>query len=216
MTEAEWDGSDDAGAMLDFLWQRQGVSPDEIDLRFGGNVQASDARDDLTRSLYRFYLASCRRIWPLLPQKASRRGVELAEQFLAGEATAEQVSEYNWHTEGAAFRIDYAAAPGDAEAIAQWVAEVRALPAGELRAMLFPPEMADEVEPREQGRGQAGDQDSPQVRCETTEHTKDLLCGLPTRGAAGFVFTTTTGYPRFPQACAEAAHHERGGLGNLR
>jgi len=40
MTEAEWNRSDDAGAMLDFLWQRRGVSPDEIDLRFGGDVKA--------------------------------------------------------------------------------------------------------------------------------------------------------------------------------
>lgn len=149
MTEAEWHRSDDAGAMLDFLWQRRGVSPEGIDLRFGSDVRGSGAGDDLTRSLHRFYLASCRRIWPLLPQVASRHGVELAEQFLAGEATAEWVSEYNWHTEGAAFRIDYAAAPGDAEAIAQWVADVRALPAGELRAMLHPPETADGVEPRE-------------------------------------------------------------------
>jgi hypothetical protein len=153
MTEAEWHRSDDAGAMLDFLWQRRGVSPHGIDLRFGGDVQESDAAegagDDLARSLHRFYLASCRGIWPLLPQEASRRGVELAEQFLAGEATAEQVSEYNWHTEGAAFRIDYAAAPGDAEAIARWVAEVEGMPADELRAMLHPPARADEVEPRE-------------------------------------------------------------------
>jgi hypothetical protein len=148
MTEAEWHRSDDAGAMLDFLWQRQGVSPDEIDLRFGGDVKASGAGDDLSHSLHRFYLASCRRIWPLLPQEASRRGVEMAEQFLAGEVTSEQVSEYNWHTEGAAFRIDYAAAPGDTEAIAHWVAEVQTLPASELRSMLHPPETAGEVEPR--------------------------------------------------------------------
>jgi hypothetical protein len=152
MTEAEWYSSDDAGAMLDFLWKRRGISPHDIDLRFGGNVQASDAAsaaDDLTGSLHRFYLASCRGIWPLLPQEASRHGVELAEQFLAGKATAEQVSEYNWHTEGAAFCIDYAAAPGDREAIAQWVAEIDSLPAGKLRAMLHPPATADEVELRE-------------------------------------------------------------------
>lgn len=149
MTEAEWHRSNDAGAMLDFLWQRSGMSPDGIDLRFGSNVNASGAGDELIRALCRFYLASCRRIWPLLPQEDSRRGVEIAEQYLAGEATAEQVNEYNWDTELAAFRIEYAAVPGDTEAIAQWVAEVRALPAGELRAMLHPPETADEVEPRE-------------------------------------------------------------------
>jgi hypothetical protein len=149
MTEEEWNRNDDAGAMLDFLWQRRGVSPGEIDLRLGGDGKASDAGEDPARSLHPFYLASCRRIWPLLPQEASRRGVELAEQFLAGEALAEQVNEYNWHTEAAALCLDHAAAPGDTEAIAQWVAEVGALPAGELRALLHPPETADEVEPRE-------------------------------------------------------------------
>ena len=81
MTEVQWDRSDDAGAMLDFLWRYRGVSPHGIDLRFGGNVQPSDAAagddDDLGRSLHRFYLASCRGIWKLLPQEASRRGVEL-------------------------------------------------------------------------------------------------------------------------------------------
>lgn len=150
MTEAEWHRSEDAGAMLDFLWQRRGVAPYGLDLRFKGDVQAPDsaeeAGDDLTRSLHRFYLAACRGIWPLLPQEASRRGVELAEQFLAGEATAEEVSNYNWHTEEAAFVVDYNTAPED---IARWVAEVRALPADELRAMLHPPATADEVEPRE-------------------------------------------------------------------
>ncbi|HEY1191037.1 MAG TPA: hypothetical protein VGE74_25615 [Gemmata sp.] len=152
MTEAEWHHGNDAGALLDFLWHRRNVSPDGIGIRFGGAVQASAAEgvgDPLTRALHRFYLASCRGIWPLLPQEASRRGVELAEQFLAGAVAAESVNEYNWHTEGAAFRIDYAAAPGDVEAIAQWIVEIQALPAGELRAMLHPPETADEVEPRE-------------------------------------------------------------------
>ncbi|AWM37611.1 hypothetical protein GobsT_43990 [Gemmata obscuriglobus] len=150
MTEADWHRSNDAGAMLDYLWEWRGVSPDGIGLRFGGDVQESDAAggadDRFGLSLHRFYLASCRGIWPLLPQEASRRGVELAEQFLAGEATAEQVSEYNWHTEGAAFVLDYNTAPED---IARWVAEVQALPPAELRGLLHPPETADEVEPRE-------------------------------------------------------------------
>jgi hypothetical protein len=139
--------------MLDFLWHRRGISQNglaRLSLLFGGDLHESDAAervgDDPTQSLHRFYLASCRGIWPLLPQLASRRGIELAEQFLAGTATAEQVSEYNWHTEGAAFVLDYNTAPED---IARWVDEVRAILDGELRAMLHPPETADEVEPRE-------------------------------------------------------------------
>jgi hypothetical protein len=150
MTEAKWHSSNDAGAMLDFFWQQHGVTPHAIDLRFGGGVKESDAAacaaTNPPRSLHRFYLESCRGIWKLLPQEASRRGVELAEKFLAGAATAEQVSKYNWDTEGAAFVIDYNTAP---DWIAGWVAAVRAMPEAELRAMLHPPETADEVEPRE-------------------------------------------------------------------
>jgi hypothetical protein len=150
MTEADWHRSGDAGAMLDYLWQRRAVEPHGMDLRFGGDVQdlaaAEKIENDLGPSIHRFYLASCRGIWPLLPQEASRRGVELSEQFLAGEATAEELSKYNWHTEGAAFCIDYNTAPED---IARWVAAVRTLPEGELRAMLHPPETADQVELRE-------------------------------------------------------------------
>jgi hypothetical protein len=150
MTEMEWHGGDNAGDMLDFLWRRRGVSLDESGVRFGGDVQESDAAGgadgEFGVSLHRFYLASCRSIWPLLPQEASRRGVELAEQFLAGATTAAEVSAYNWETEGAAFVLDYDTAPDD---IARWVAGVRALPTDELRAMLHPPETADEVEPRE-------------------------------------------------------------------
>lgn len=146
MTEIDWNRSEDAGVMLDFLWQLRGVAPAGIALRFGGDVQDADAtanaEDDLTPALHQFYLAACRGIWKLLPQEASRRGIELAEQFLAGVATAEVVSEYNWQTEEAAFVIDYNSAP---EEIARWVAEVRALPAAELRSMLHPPETADEV-----------------------------------------------------------------------
>jgi hypothetical protein len=136
MNEAEWLSSDDAGAMLEFLFHRR-------------VPMAERERNSLTRSLHRFYLASCRGIWPLLPQEASRRGIELAEQFISGETTVENVREYNWHTEGAAFRIDYAAAEGDMDAVAGWVAEVEALPAQELRAMLHPLRTADEIEPRE-------------------------------------------------------------------
>lgn len=136
MNEEEWLSSDDAGAMLEFLCDRR-------------RILSESAQDSLTCSLHRFYLASCRGIWALLPQEASRRGVELAEQLLTGKATAECVREYSRYTEGAAFCIDYAATDGDMDAIAGWIAEIEALPAHELRAMLHPPRTADEIGPRE-------------------------------------------------------------------
>lgn len=155
MTEAEWLESNDAGAMLEFLWERQGIQRREIDrckidLRFGGVVRESEPLQNtiasLDRQLHRFYVASCRAIWRLLPQEDSRRGVELAEQYLAGKAAAEELNKFNWYVEGAAFNIDYNV---DSEAVNRWVEEVRAIPEAELRSMLHPPEIALEIEPRE-------------------------------------------------------------------
>src|SRR3981081_2708471 len=107
MTEAEWIDSNDAGAMLRFLWQCQGIQPSNVDLRFGGDVRQSTLSQTtvarLDRQLHRFYPASCRAIWRHLPQEASRRGVELAEQYLAGKATSEELNKFNWDVEGAAF-----------------------------------------------------------------------------------------------------------------
>lgn len=70
----------------------------------------------------------------------------MAEQFLAGTVSADEISAYNWHVEGAAFCIDYNSAPANIES---WVAEIRALPALELRSLLHPPDAADAIEPRE-------------------------------------------------------------------
>lgn len=109
-------------------------------------VSSTGEKSRLDRALHRFYVASCRRIWKLLPQEASRRGVELAERFLAGEVSAEEISNYNWHVEGAAFCIDYNTAPED---IQRWVAEVRALPADELRSILHLDDADKDIEPRE-------------------------------------------------------------------
>jgi hypothetical protein len=150
MTEEEWQCSDDAGAMLDYLWQQQGVLPHWTELRFGGEVRQDDASEEssaeIDRTLHRFYLASCRGIWKLMPQRESRRGVEMAEQWLAGKVSAEELSDYNYYVEGAAFCIDYNTAPED---IAGWVGEIRALSGPELTSMLHPPKIADEIELRE-------------------------------------------------------------------
>jgi hypothetical protein len=150
VTEAEWHRSDDAGAMLDYLWEQYGVSPYGIDLRFGGDMRETAPSlgplTDLDRVLHRFYLASCRRIWKLLPQEASRRGVELTEHFLAGAVSGEEITNYNWHVEAAAFCIDY---NSDPEAVDRWVTELRVIPEAELESMLHPPGFARRTDPRE-------------------------------------------------------------------
>ena len=148
MTEADWSRSDDAGTMLDVLWQQRGIAPGWRGLPVSTDLRETDAAecDDLDRALHRFYVASGRGIWPLLVQADSRRAIELAEQFLAGAATAAQLNEHEYDAEAAAFTVDYETAP---EAIARWVAKVRALPPDRLRALLHPPATADRVETRE-------------------------------------------------------------------
>jgi hypothetical protein len=129
MTEAEWLASSDAPRMIDALWHLQ-----------------RDDLEGLERRLHWYYLLCCRAIWKLLPQEASRRGVEVAERFLAGEADDEELSDVNWSVEGAAFCIDYNTDP---ESIEQWIVQTQAMPDAELRAILHPPEAARRIETRE-------------------------------------------------------------------
>jgi len=129
MTEADWLESADVPLMLEALWELHGG--DEL---------------PLVAALHRYFVASCRRIWKLLPQDGSRRGVKIAERYLAGRATDEELSEVDWHVEGAAFNIDYNCDP---EAIERWVKQTRAMPDAELRAMLHPPEAALDIDTRE-------------------------------------------------------------------
>jgi hypothetical protein len=99
----------------------------------------------LVPMLHRYFVACCRRIWRLLPQEGSRRGIEVAERYLAGGATDEELSEVNWDVEGAAFNIDYSRQP---EAIERWVAEVQAIPKEEIAAMLNPPGVMRDIDAR--------------------------------------------------------------------
>jgi hypothetical protein len=129
MTHEEWWRSTDVPAMLEALWDAH-----------GGEEAA------LVPQLHRYFVACCRRIWRLLPQQGSRRGIEVAERYLAGAATDEELSAVNWDAEGAAFNIDYNCDP---EAIERWVAEVRAIPPQEMAALLDPPGVGRDLEPRQ-------------------------------------------------------------------
>lgn len=89
MTDAEWNASDDVRPMLRYL--RDSWQGDEA---------------ELDRLLHRYYVASCRRLWKLLPLEASRTCVEVAERFLDGKATAEELSAAEYEAEGAAFLFE--------------------------------------------------------------------------------------------------------------
>src|SRR5262245_27288507 len=68
MTEAEWLACEDTTNMLTFL-KRRGTQ----------------------RKLRLFSLACCRRIWHLITDDRSRHGVTVAERFVDGQATSEEL-----------------------------------------------------------------------------------------------------------------------------
>jgi hypothetical protein len=89
VTQAEWLASEDPLAMLGAL--RDGWRGEEA---------------DLVRLTHRYLLACCRAIWVLLPLEESRRGVEVAERYIDGQATREEFGTAEWDAEGAAFFLE--------------------------------------------------------------------------------------------------------------
>ena len=85
MTEAEWLSCNDPVAMLAYLDRPRG-----------------------NRKLRLFAVACCRDHWQLLPNKASRDGVDWAERFADGNAAHDKEYErLEWACEGAFFYYDY-------------------------------------------------------------------------------------------------------------
>ena len=86
-------------------------------LREGGHLQDSGSMTIIQKYL----LECCRRIWVLLPDSGSRKGVEAAEKLCRGEISWEKAVETDWYSEGSAFLFEYAkdSAPEVAEYIGQ-------------------------------------------------------------------------------------------------
>jgi hypothetical protein len=120
MTEAKWNSSLDVRRLLPVL-----------------RKQWRGDQETLEKKLHRYYVACCRAIWQLLPQQGSREGVEVAERYLEGEATREELRKVDYEVEGAAFNLDYNGNPRD---IRLWVQAARAISKNKLRAMLHPVE----------------------------------------------------------------------------
>jgi hypothetical protein len=89
MSAEQWKHSEDPVAMLKAL-------------------RASWRGDDaeLVRLTHRYLLACCRAIWKLLPMEESRNGVEVAERYIEGRASAEEFRWAEFEGEGAAFYLD--------------------------------------------------------------------------------------------------------------
>lgn len=136
MSDEEWWRSDDVPAMI-------------RSLRAGWHGPSGE----FVRLIHRYLLASCRAIWRLLPMDESRRGVEVAERYIEGRATAEELRIASWQAEGAAFYLEpfeYEPENEDSEArehrlryeaerkarIRHFMADVEAIPTEELRRMV--------------------------------------------------------------------------------
>ncbi len=116
MTEEEWLRTSDVPAML--KWLRD-------------NWRGEDA--DLDMMIRRYCLACCRKIWKLLPHKASRRYVKVAERFVQGAATKEELDQAQWDAEGAYFEIQYRTNLAN---LGRWQKELGEIPPEELHSMI--------------------------------------------------------------------------------
>ncbi len=150
MNESEWNRCTNAAEMILYLWSLENPADEghvlSVKVNAGQENEAGSPHRKLITDLHRYYLASCRRIWKLLPQKYSQGSVELGELRVEGKASDIWLHRYDWYSEAAAFRIDYAE---NEDEIADVLEAYHAIPRDELRTLLYPPETADRIEPRE-------------------------------------------------------------------
>ena len=135
MTESQWNESENAILMLEFVFDVRGIRSDSTRHRMGYRLNSGVVETDtkFETAMHRFYIACCRRIWPLLPDKESRNGVEVAEQWLDGHLSDSALNECDYHVEGAAFGIDYKSSPDE---LGGWISIVDAIPEPELNSLL--------------------------------------------------------------------------------
>lgn len=116
MTEQEWLESQDVRTMVCALDALHG--PDD---------------ENLDRNLRQYYLESCRRLWPVIPREESRRGVEIAERHLRGEASEQELNDAEYAAESAAFLFDYNTEPETVDRLAN---AVESMAPDEMRAIV--------------------------------------------------------------------------------
>ena len=57
--------------------------------------------------IQKYLLECCRRIWELIPDSGSRKGVEAAEKLCRGEISWDEAMVTDWYSEGSAFLFEY-------------------------------------------------------------------------------------------------------------
>ena len=135
MTETQWNESDNPISMMEFAFEKQGIGSDSTQHRMGYRMNSGNVKGDsqFETAMHRFYIACCRQIWPLLPDKESRKGVEIAERWLDGNAPDSELNDCDYYVEGAAFGIDYRTS---SDQVDQWISDVDAIPDSELNSLL--------------------------------------------------------------------------------
>jgi hypothetical protein len=95
MTEAEWLTCADPAPMLEFLQGGMIVLVDELPLQAEREAIRTFIQDAVPRKLRHFACWCSRRIWDELWDERSRKGIEVAERYADGLATAEQLGNAN-------------------------------------------------------------------------------------------------------------------------
>lgn len=135
MTELQWNECDNSILMLEFLFNIQSGRSDSARHQMGCCL-SFDSDEQFEMTLHRFYVASCRRIWRLLPDKETRKGVEIAEKFLDGYIPYTELNDCDYFVEGAAFGIDYKSSPDE---LKRWISGVDDFPKSDLFLLLSIP-----------------------------------------------------------------------------
>lgn len=106
MDEKDWLSCKNSEAMLSFLWKQEpyaSLNKKWIDAK---TPEDWEKNKPILLPLYKYYLASCRKIWDLLPQEESRKGIELAERYVRNEVKYSELIDYNYYVEAAAFTFE--------------------------------------------------------------------------------------------------------------
>jgi hypothetical protein len=120
MTKSDWFQCKDTGLMFKYLWSKEPFYSVAQKFKNYPPTESWENYQDVLLPIYKFHLASCRKIWELFPQEASRMGVKLAEQYIDGKISWDVISEYNWHVEAAAFTFE---SDDEQDIIDTWVNE---------------------------------------------------------------------------------------------
>ena len=96
--------------------------------------------------IHKYFLECCRRIWDLIPDSGSRKGVEAAEKLCRGEISWDVAIDTDYYSEGSAFLFEYGK-DTDPE-IAYYIGQIN-LQRTTIGSLLVPPTYMGSIDIRE-------------------------------------------------------------------